>query len=460
MIAIDIEHIERGVAMNVTIVGAGHVGLVTGACLAEIGNDVICVDNDEKKIKMINEGVMPIYEPGLPDLVTRNLDTGRLRMTTSMEEGVHHALVIFIAVGTPPKRDGEADLSYIEMVAKEVAKYMDGYRVISEKSTVPVQTGEWVKRTIKLNNRHGVEFEVVSNPEFLREGAAIYDFMYPDRIVVGVETDRAAKIMQELYTPIVGRSFDGCTVSVKEKGQVPFLITDVKSAELIKHASNSFLALKISFINAVASVCELSGADVTMVAKGMGYDHRIGKEFLNAGAGYGGSCFPKDVSAFYKISGDLGYDFRILEEVERVNRMQRSHVVAKIKKALWIIRGKTIGILGLSFKPDTDDMREAPSVDIIRALQAEGAKIKAYDPQAMKLSEEMLDGVEFCADPYEVARDADTLLFTTEWQEFLDLDMSRIKDLMNYPILVDARNMLDPDMMREAGFEYTGVGRH
>ena len=445
--------------MNVTIVGAGHVGLVTGAALAEIGNDVICVDNDERKIKMINDGEMPIYEPGLPTLVMRNIEEGRLRVTTSMEEGVHHALVIFIAVGTPPKRDGEADLSYIEMVAREVASYMDGYRVVSEKSTVPVQTGEWVKRTIRLNNRHHVDFDVVSNPEFLREGAAIYDFMYPDRIVVGAESERAASIMRELYEPIISRSFPGCTVTKEEAGEVPFLVTDVKSAELIKHASNSFLAMKISFINAVAQVCELSGADVTMVAKGMGLDHRIGREFLLAGAGYGGSCFPKDVAAFHKISSALGYDFRLLEEVGAVNQYQRRHVVDKIKKALWIVRGKTIGVLGLSFKPDTDDMREAPSVDVINALKAEGAHVKAYDPQAIPLAREMLSGVEFCDNPYDVALGADTLLFMTEWEEFAQLDMGRIKEQMNYPIIVDARNMLEPQEIRALGFEYTGIGR-
>ena len=445
--------------MNVTIVGAGHVGLVTGAALAEIGNDVICIDNDEHKIAMIRDGEMPIYEPGLPELVMRNIEQGRLSVTTSMEEGVHHALVIFIAVGTPPKRDGEADLSYIEMVAREVASYMDGYRVVSEKSTVPVQTGEWVERTIRLNNRHHVDFDVVSNPEFLREGAAIYDFMYPDRIVVGAGSERAATIMRELYEPIITRSFAGCTVSREEAGDVPFLVTDVKSAELIKHASNSFLAMKISFINAVAQVCELSGADVTMVAKGMGLDHRIGRQFLQAGAGYGGSCFPKDVSAFYKISSALGYEFRLLEEVGTVNQYQRKHVVNKIKKALWIIRGKTIGILGLSFKPDTDDMREAPSVDVISALKAEGAHIRTYDPQAMPLAKEMLKDVTFCENPYDVAIGADTLLFMTEWDEFAQLDMGRIKDHMNYPIIVDARNMLDPQEIRALGFEYTGIGR-
>ncbi|MCU0611588.1 MAG: UDP-glucose/GDP-mannose dehydrogenase family protein [Candidatus Eisenbacteria bacterium] len=445
--------------MNVTIVGAGHVGLVTGACLAEIGNEVVCVDNDQKKIEMITRGHMPIYEPGLPELVARNMQTGRLRVTTSMEEGVRHALVIFVAVGTPPKPDGEADLSYIEAVAREVARYMDGYRVVSEKSTVPVQTGQWVDRTIRLNNRHAVEFDVVSNPEFLREGAAIYDFMYPDRIVVGAGSARAAEIMRELYEPIINRSFSGCECSLEKDGPAQFVVTDVKSAELIKHASNSFLAMKISFINAVAAVCELSGADVTMVAKGMGYDRRIGPEFLRAGAGYGGSCFPKDVAAFRKISNSLGYEFKLLDEVARINHSQRDLVVQKIKKALWIIRGKTIGVLGLSFKPDTDDMREAPSVDIIRALQADGARVRAYDPHATGEASHYLQDVEFCSDPYAVARDADTLLLMTEWDEFKRLDMPRVKSTMNYPILVDARNMLDPVEMRAIGFEYVAIGR-
>ncbi|MBN1425202.1 UDP-glucose/GDP-mannose dehydrogenase family protein [Candidatus Fermentibacteria bacterium] len=445
--------------MNVTIVGAGHVGLVTGACLAEIGNDVVCVDNDERKIEMITKGVMPIYEPGLPELVARNMQNGRLRVTTSMEEGVRHGLVIFVAVGTPPKPDGEADLSYIEAVAREVARHMDGYRVISEKSTVPVQTGQWVERTIRLNNRQNVEFDVVSNPEFLREGAAIFDFMYPDRIVVGAGSPRAAEIMQELYQPIISRSFPGCTFSLAEDGPAPFVVTDVRSAELIKHASNSFLAMKISFINAVAAVCELSGADVTMVAKGMGYDRRIGPEFLHAGAGYGGSCFPKDVAAFRKISASLGYEFKLLDEVGRINQEQRRMVVQKIKKALWIIRGKTIGVLGLSFKPDTDDMREAPSVDIIKALQADGAHVRAYDPHAIPEAAHYLEDVEFCDDPYAVARDADTLLVMTEWSAFTRLDMERVKGSMNYPILVDARNMLDPAAMRAIGFEYFSIGR-
>ncbi len=445
--------------MNVTIVGAGHVGLVTGACLAEIGNDVVCVDNDAHKVEMLTQGRMPIYEPGLPELVTRNMASGRLRVTTSMEEGVRHALVIFIAVGTPPKPDGQADLSYIEAVAREVARYMDGYKVVSEKSTVPVQTGQWVERTIRLNNRQNVDFDVVSNPEFLREGAAIYDFMYPDRIVVGAGSERAAAIMRELYDPIITRSFPGCTVSPAQAGPVPFLVTDVKSAELIKHASNSFLATKISFINAVAAVCELSGADVTMVARGMGLDHRIGPDFLKAGAGYGGSCFPKDVAAFRTISASLGYDFRLLDEVARINQAQRELVVKKVKGALWIVRDKTIGVLGLSFKPDTDDMREAPSVDVIKALQADGARIRAYDPHAMEEARRYLTNVEFCPDPYSVAKDADTLVFMTEWSEFLNLDMARIKQAMNYPIVVDARNMLDPATMRALGFEYFSIGR-
>jgi UDPglucose 6-dehydrogenase len=300
---------------------------------------------------------------------------------------------------------------------------------------------------------------VVSNPEFLREGAAIYDFMYPDRIVVGAGSARAAEIMRELYEPIINRSFSGCECSLEKDGPAQFVVTDVKSAELIKHASNSFLAMKISFINAVAAVCELSGADVTMVAKGMGYDRRIGPEFLRAGAGYGGSCFPKDVAAFRKISNSLGYEFKLLDEVARINHSQRDLVVQKIKKALWIIRGKTIGVLGLSFKPDTDDMREAPSVDIIRALQADGARVRAYDPHATGEASHYLQDVEFCSDPYAVARDADTLLLMTEWDEFKRLDMPRVKSTMNYPILVDARNMLDPVEMRAIGFEYVAIGR-
>jgi UDPglucose 6-dehydrogenase len=445
--------------MDIGIVGAGYVGLVTGACFAETGNKVTVVDNDADKVALLTKGKIPIYEPGLGEMVARNGAAGRLVFTGQTSEAVDRCTVVFICVGTPPKANGQADLSYIEQVAREIARHMTRYTVVVEKSTVPVQTGEWVRRTIRLNNRHGVDFDVVSNPEFLREGSAICDSLYPDRIVVGVESDRAAKIMRELYDPIIARSFPNCAVSAESQGEVPFLVTDVRSAELIKHASNSFLALKISFVNAVANICDLSGADVLKVAEGMGYDRRIGRSFLNAGAGFGGSCFPKDVLAFHRISAELGYDFRLLDEINAINAAQRKVIVDKVRKALWILKDKTIGVLGLSFKPDTDDMREAPSVEIIRMLQEEGANIKAYDPAAMDKAKAVLPHVVFCADPYEVARDSDTLVVLTEWEEFSGLDLERTKELLNYPILVDGRNIFDPARMRELGFEYVGVGR-
>ncbi len=445
--------------MDVGIVGAGYVGLVTGACFAETGNRVIVVDNDAEKVALLNDGKIPIYEPGLGEMVARNMRADRLMFTGETARAVEQCSVIFICVGTPPKANGQADLSYIEQVAREIARHVVRYTVVVEKSTVPVQTGEWVKRTIRLNNRHGVQFDVVSNPEFLREGSAIDDSLYPDRIVVGVESERAADMMRELYNPIITRSFPNCKVSIAEEGEVPFLVTDVRSAELIKHASNSFLALKISFINAVATICDLSGADVLKVAEGMGHDRRIGRSFLDAGAGFGGSCFPKDVLAFHRISAELGYDFRMLDEINAINAAQRRAVVEKVRSALWILKDKTIAVLGLSFKPNTDDMREAPSVEIIRMIQEEGASVRAYDPAAMEKAKAELQDVVFCSDPYEAARDSDTLVLLTEWEEFRSLDLERIKELLNYPILVDGRNMYDPVRMRELGFEYLGIGR-
>ncbi len=451
--------------MRISIVGTGYVGLVTGTCLAEIGHNVICVDIDEEKIRMLKNNQIPIYEPGLEILVPKNSKEGRLHFTTEIKEGVENSDVIFIAVGTPPKETGEADLSYIEAVSREIAYNMRSYKVVVEKSTVPVKTGEWVKRTIKYNNKHNVDFDVVSNPEFLREGSAVMDFMNPDRIVVGVRSERAANIMKEVYQPIIDRIY---YYDVKEKvvkkgepseNKIPFLITDINSAELIKHASNSFLALKISYINAVANICELANANVEEVALGMGLDKRIGKEFLKAGVGFGGSCFPKDVIAFYEISRELGYDFKILKEVLNINKKQREIFVRKIQKALWIVKDKLIGILGLSFKPNTDDMREAPSIDIIKMLLKEGAKIKAYDPEAMKKARKILPDITYCSNPYEVAENADTLAIITDWAEFKELDLKKIKSLMNYPIIVDGRNIYDPEVMAKLGFEYISVGR-
>lgn len=429
--------------MKICVIGTGYVGLVTGACLADLGNRVVCVDKNEEKIRGLQKGIIPIYEPGLQEFVNKNQKNGRLKFTANTAEGVKTSDVIFIAVGTPSKDNGEADLSGVEAVAKDIAKSMNGYKIVVEKSTVPVRTGEWVKRTLKLYNSNSADFDVVSVPEFLREGSAVHDFMHQDRIVVGVESERAKEIMIKLFKPL----------------DVPLLITDIKSAELIKHASNSFLALKISYINAIANVCELVGADVVKVAEGMGYDKRIGREFLDAGVGYGGSCFPKDVAAFIKIVEDVGYDFKLLKNVEEINKLQRVEIAKKLKEALWILNDKTIGILGLSFKPNTDDMRDAPSIDIISSLQKEGAKIKAYDPVAMENAKKVLRDVQYCRDPYEVSSGSDALLIITEWEEFTQLDLAKIKGLLNIPIVIDGRNIYEPGKMKELGFLYRGVGR-
>ncbi|MDO9464654.1 MAG: UDP-glucose/GDP-mannose dehydrogenase family protein [bacterium] len=429
--------------MRICVIGTGYVGLVTGVCLADIGNNVICVDIDKEKIEKLKRGIIPIYEPGLEGMLKRNLREKRVSFATEISEGVGNSEIIFIAVGTPSKKNGEADLCYVESVARSVAKAMDGYRVIVEKSTVPVHTGEWVRRTVKLNNIHGVDFDVVSNPEFLREGSAISDFMHPDRIVIGVESEKARKIMAKLYQPL----------------NAPIVVTDIKSAEIIKHASNSYLALKISYINSVANICERVGADVEKVAEGMGLDKRIGKSFLRAGIGYGGSCFPKDVSAFIKIAEEAGYDFEMLKSVESVNRMQREDLVRKIKQEMWVMNNKTIGILGLSFKPNTDDMREAPSIYIINKLQQDGAKIKAYDPAAGPRAKEILKNVQYCKDPYCVAKGSDALVIITDWPEFSKLNLGKIKTLLNQPVVIDGRNIYDPEKMKKLGFVYKSIGR-
>lgn len=452
--------------MKIAVIGTGYVGLVTGVCFAECGHTVICVDKDKTKVEKLRQAIIPIYEPGLDQLVKKNTTEGRLTFIQEIPPAVKESQVIFIAVGTPPKPTGEADLSYIEEVSRQVAISMDSYKLIVEKSTVPVKTGEWVKRTIRFNNKTGVEFDVASNPEFLREGSAIEDFLKPDRIVTGVDTKRASDLLREIYQPIIDQcvSFDTKTQSVihqdAQSGKVPFIVTNVSSSELIKHASNSFLALKISYINAVANFCELAGADVEQVALGMGLDSRIGTKFLNAGIGFGGSCFPKDVSAFLEISKDLGYDFKLLEDVIEINQKQRDVFIRKIKNALWIVKDKTIGILGLSFKPNTDDMREAPAIDIINALLIEGATVRVYDPQAMSLAKELFEGkIIYCDDPYAVAQDCDALVLVTEWDEFKNLDLNRIFKLLHYPIFLDGRNVFDPAMMREIGFEYHSIGR-
>ncbi|MBU1852616.1 MAG: UDP-glucose/GDP-mannose dehydrogenase family protein [Candidatus Omnitrophica bacterium] len=429
--------------MNICIIGAGYVGLVTGACFSDLGNKVICVDNDKKKIDMLKKSKIPFYEKGLEDMVRRNMKAQRLSFSSSIKEGVRNSLVIFICVGTPPKANGEADLSFVEDVACEIAKNLTSYRLIVEKSTVPVETGKWVEHTIKINVKKKIKFDVASNPEFLREGTAIEDFLHPDRIVIGVESKRAKEILLDLYKGI----------------DAEIVVADIKSAELIKHASNSFLAIKISFMNSVANICERTNADVIKVAHGLGLDTRIGKEFLKSGIGYGGSCFPKDVDAFVQISDKLGYDFGILKATRRVNEQQKALFVRKIEEALWIVKDKTIGVLGLSFKPQTDDMRSAPSIDIINSLKENGAKIKAYDPQAMKKAKTIFKGITFCNDPYQVAKNSDALAIVTEWHEFEVLDLRRIKKLMKNPLVVDGRNVFDPKKMKKLGFKYISIGR-
>ena len=429
--------------MKITIIGSGYVGLTTGVCLSHLGHHVVCVDNDVEKIKLLKQGISPIYEPGLEELLKEGMEKGTLSFTDSIEEGTKHGLAIFICVGTPPREDGSADLSSIEFVATRVAETMEEYKLIIEKSTVPVQTGLKLKTTIELNNKRGIEFDVASNPEFLREGSAIKDFLYPDRIVIGVENERAEKLMREIY----------------EKIDAPFIVTNIQSAEIIKHASNSFLAMKISYINAVSMVCEKAGADVKEVARGMGLDHRIGKEFLNAGIGFGGFCFPKDLKAFIKISEDLGYHMNLLREVLKINQEIREYFITKVRDLLWNIKGKKIAILGLSFKPNTDDIREAPSIYIIKQLLKEGANISAYDPAAMEKMKKIFPDIDYKENPYDTLGDANALLILTEWEEFKNLDLERVKNLMKTPIIVDGRNIFEPDEMERLGFIYRGIGR-
>lgn len=429
--------------MDIGVIGAGHVGLVTGACFADLGHTVIMVDNDATRIAKLKRGEMPFYEPGMKELVLRTVKEGRLNFTTSIKEGVKKATILFIAVGTPQKATGEADLTYVENVARSIAEHMTSYRLVVEKSTVPVQTGEWVHRTIKTYLKKKIPFDVASNPEFLREGTAIKDIMKPDRVVLGVQSDRAKKLLVQLYKPL----------------KAPIVVTDINSAELIKHASNSFLSMKISFINAVSQICERAGADVERVAEGMGLDPRIGRAFLNAGVGYGGFCFPKDVEAFIKISETIGYDFELLKAVRNINEHQKRSFAQKIHKALWVVKGKTIAVLGLSFKPDTDDMRYAPALDVIEYLQGEGARIQAYDPQAMAEAKHLLPKVTLCKDPYAAMKGADCLAVLTEWNEFRELDFKKVKRLLRQPLIVDGRNVYDPQRLEALGFRYIGIGR-
>lgn len=437
--------------MNIAIVGSGYVGLVTGVCLAHIGHTVICVDNNEDKIKKLKKAFIPIYEPGLEDLIKKYLKNGRLSFTSSIQEATKKSMVIFIAVGTPSKKNGDADLTYVENVAREIALNMTSYKLIVEKSTVPAETGKRIERTIRLNipkkyrlgSKFAFDFDVASNPEFLREGSAIEDFMNPDRVVIGVESKRAEDLLREIYKPL----------------KPHMVVTDINSAELIKHASNSFLATKISFINAIAQICGHVNADVLKVAEGMGFDKRIGRKFLDAGIGYGGSCFPKDVDAFIRLSEKSGYNFALLKEVRNINEFQKTAFVRMIEDKLWIIKNKTIGILGLAFKPNTDDMRNAPSIDIINTLQHEGAVIRAYDPQAMDNAEGVFKNIHFFKDPYQLVRGCDCLLLLTEWDEFKKFDFEKIKHSMKHAIIFDGRNFLNDLNLKDVGFEYYGIGR-
>jgi UDPglucose 6-dehydrogenase len=429
--------------MKLTIIGTGYVGLVTGTCFAEVGHQVICVDNNKDKVKLLQAGGIPIYEPGLEEMVKKNVAAGRLRFTASIQDGVENSDVVFIAVPTPPQPDGAVDLSFIEGVAREIAGAMTSYKIVVDKSTVPVKTGDKVAETIKRYCKAKVEFDVVSNPEFLREGFAVEDLMKPDRIVVGVRTQRPVAAMREIYTPF----------------NAPIIVTDINSAELIKHAANSFLALKISYINAVSVICEASGANVQEVANGMGMDARIGRRFLDAGLGFGGSCFPKDLSAFIKISEQLGYDFSLLKEVQRINAGQMDRFYKKITDTLWVLKDKTIGVLGLAFKQNTDDVRMSPAIELCQRLQKEGAILRVHDPKAMDKARDILKNVTYVDNMNDVADGCDALVVATEWPIFKQLDLERARKLLSHPILFDGRNLFDPQEMEKFGFIYKSVGR-
>jgi len=429
--------------MRLTIIGTGYVGLVTGACFAEVGHRVICVDNDAAKVRVLQQGGIPIYEPGLAELVQQNVAADRLRFTTSTAEGVENSDVVFIAVPTPPLPDGSVDLSFIEKVAREIAAAMTSYKIVVDKSTVPVQTGDKVAETIKRYCKARVDFDVVSNPEFLREGFAVEDLLKPDRIVIGVRSQRPVPAMKEIYAPF----------------NAPIIVTDINSAELIKHASNSFLALKISYINAISVLCEATGANVQEVANGMGMDERIGRRFLNASLGFGGSCFPKDLSAFIKIAEQVGYNFGLLKEVQTINAEQMNRFVKKIIDTLWVLKDKRIGVLGLAFKQNTDDVRTSPAVELCRRLQKEGALLRVHDPKAMEKARDVLANVEFVPDMNAVADGCDALVVATEWEEFKKLDLERARKALSHPILFDGRNLFDPAEMERLGFIYKSIGR-
>ncbi|HEX6083022.1 MAG TPA: UDP-glucose/GDP-mannose dehydrogenase family protein [Thermoanaerobaculia bacterium] len=432
--------------MDIAVIGTGYVGLVTGAGLADFGNDVICVDVDVRKIDALKNGVIPIYEPGLDNLVSKNVSEGRLRFTTDLADAIRSARAIFIAVGTPPKPDGSADLRYVEEVAHSIAEYMNGPKLVITKSTVPIGTGHMIEQIIQSHNT-GHKASIVSNPEFLREGSAIEDFMKPDRVVIGASEPEAAEMMKEIYAPL-------------HSLEIPFVVTNVESSELIKYAANGFLAVKITFINEIAQICEKVGANVQDVAIGMGLDTRIGPKFLQAGPGYGGSCFPKDTSAMADISRRHGYDFQIIEAVLRVNEAVKLRMIDKVVAALGgDVSGKTIAMLGLAFKPETDDMRDSPTIPIIKGLQQRGATIRAYDPQAMENAKSIFNDVVYCDDAYTTAEGADALVLATEWNEFRALNFERVNKALRQPVLIDLRNVYDPARMAAHGFRYSSVGR-
>ncbi len=449
--------------MRIAVVGSGYVGLVAGACFADLGHDVILVDNDQQKLAALKSGEVPIHEKFLPELLGRHRGS-RLQFSDNLTEAARLSSVIFVAVGTPPTESGEADLSYVESVAREISGGIDDYKVIVEKSTVPVYTSEWIRRIILRSGVDPELFDIASNPEFLREGTAVTDFLFPDRILIGCDGERSAPILKELYAPLTTGNYYERADAIPGPDRVslppPIIVTSTKSAELIKHASNAFLAMKISFINAVASVCESVGADVSQVVHGVGTDSRIGSRFLNPGIGYGGSCFPKDVMAFRSVARECGYDFRLLDEVMRINEDQRHRFLRKVHSALWTLRGKNLAVLGLAFKGGTDDIRESPALFIVQALIQEGSKIRAYDPAAMDRARFVLgSSVTFTDSAYDAAHGADALLILTEWEEFANLDLGRIRQELKYPIVIDGRNLYDPDTMANEGFTYYSVGR-
>jgi len=452
-------------SVSIAVVGSGYVGLVAAACFAEIGHRVVCVDNDEAKIRMLREGGIPIHEDYLPEMLNRHREN-RVEFTTDLRKATQGAQAIFIAVGTPQSQTGSADLSYVDAVASEIARSIDGYKVIVEKSTVPVYTNEWISRVVERNGVSREMFEVASNPEFLREGTAVTDFLHADRIVLGAETPRAARVLREIYEPLSSGAYYRAAHAVPGPRTAadppPVLLTSTKAAEIIKHASNALLATKISFINVVANICEAAGADVEEVAKGIGMDTRIGPKFLQAGIGYGGSCFPKDVAAFRHVAEQMGVEFGLLGEVEKINTEQRQRFFRKVRSALWTFRGKKIGVLGLAFKGGTDDIRESPAVEIVERMIREGAVVAAFDPAAAARASEVIPPgpqMRYVEDAYAAAQDADVLLILNDWQEFAELDLKRLHYTLRYPIIVDGRNLYDPAKMAELGFTYLSVGR-